>query len=181
MPIIKNIKEQFQQTKSTWGLYWRIYGGCRSILYSTYFLSALLFSLVCYPLWADKGRTSAWFDLCNSILPNIFGFTLGGYAILLAFGSSRFMELLAGDDPKEKGPSPFIQINASFLHFIVVQLIALVYSVFSLAWDIKQGFWAFLGFLLFSYALTTSIAAAFSILRLAKNFNDFVTHNKNDT
>jgi uncharacterized membrane protein YGL010W len=91
------------------------------------------------------------------------------------------MELLAGDDPKEKGPSPFIQINASFLHFIVVQLIALVYSVFSLAWDIKQGFWAFLGFLLFSYALTTSIAAAFSILRLAKNFNDFVTHNKNDT
>lgn len=84
------------------------------------------------------------------------------------------MELIAGDNKDEEGPSPFMKINATFLHFIIVQVIALLTSIFSLAWEIRTGYLAFAGFLLFSYALSVSIAAAFAILRLAKWYDEFI-------
>lgn len=177
MPIIRNIKKQFQGTKESWGIYWELYGGWKSIISSTYFLVALAFTLVCFPVWLNGNENWAWFNLSNSVLPNILGFTLGGYAILLAFGSSKFMELIAGDNPKEEGASPFMKINATFLHFIIVQVIALLISVFSLIWDFRTGIVAFIGFLIFSYAIATSTAAAFAILRLARWYDSFISSN----
>ncbi|WP_321495593.1 hypothetical protein [uncultured Desulfobacter sp.] len=180
MDFFPNIKTQFQGTLKSWRIYWELYGGLKSIFSSTYFLIAMFFTLICFPVWWSGNDDWAWFNLCNSVLPNILGFTLGGYAILLAFGSSKFMELIAGKQSKEGegDASPFMQINATFLHFIIVQVVALLVSVFSLVWDFRTGYMAFLGFLLFSYAISVSIAAAFAILRLSRWYDIFVSNNR---
>lgn len=179
MKFKQEIKKQFKGTRRSWSIYWKTYGGWRSIFSSTYFLSALIFTFLCFKAWVVESESWAWFNLCNSVLPNVLGFTLGGYAILLAFGSSKFMEAIAGDNPDEDGFSPFMEINATFLHFIIVQVVALIVSIFSLIWEFKTGLFAFFGFLLFSYAIAISIAAAFAILRLAKWYDDFITRKKN--
>lgn len=173
--FLLEIKKQWKGTKKSWSVYWQIYGGWPSILTSIYFLAALIFTLLCFKAWFVKNENWAWFDLSTSVLPNILGFTLGGYAILLAFGSSKFMEVIAGDNEKKDDISPFMKINATFLHFIIVQVIALILSAFALVWDLRTGFVAFFGYLSFSYAIMVSVAAAFAILRLASWYNEFIT------
>jgi len=182
MEIFKKLQDQYKGVFENLRLYWKLYGGSKSLIASPYLHLALLISFACKPVWNVDHEAWAWFDICNSVLPNILGFTLGGYAILLAFGSSKFMEVIAGDDPDEDGDSPFMTINATFLHFIIIQAIALIFSIIALAWNYSTGPVAFIGFFLFSYALTISIAAAFAILRLAKWYDNFITNErkKND-
>ena len=175
MGLTDKIKRQYSGTRRTWCLYWKLYGGWSAIISSVYLLGALLFTILCAPLWAKGYDNFAWFNLSNSVLPSILGFTLGGYAILLAFGNSSFMKTIAGQDEEENGkPSPFMEINSTFLHFIVVQVIALIFSVFSLAWDLRIGVIAFIGFFLFSYAITSALAAAFAILRITDWYDKFI-------
>jgi hypothetical protein len=195
MNYLEKIKKQFQGTRNTWGLYWELYGGLSAIFTSIYLWGALIFTILCAPLWLKNtplclydtplwiqvGERIAWFNLCNSVLPSILGFTLGGYAILLAFGGNDFMKVIAGQSEKEGGKrSPFMKINATFLHFIIIQVIALIFSIFCLAWNIRTGIVAFIGFFLFSYAITIALAAAFSILRLTDWYDQFMTVTNNN-
>ena len=76
-------------------------------------LTALL-----WPIWLEG--SIKWHELAIGIIPNILGFTLGGYAILLAFGNEKFMFLISGEFADKK-PSPFLVLNGAFVHFIVIQ------------------------------------------------------------
>ena len=180
LSLFRDIKKQYKGTCESWGLYWGIYGGWKSIIRSTYFWGAFFLTIICYPIWLTGSKDWAWFNVCNSILPNVLGFTLGGYAILLAFGSSRFMELIAGSDPDsdDEPASPFMMFNATFLHFIVVQVLSIVLSIISLAWDLRTGCFAFAGFLCFIYALAIAIAAALAILNMASSYDLFIANEK---
>ena len=103
--------------------------------------------------------------------------------MLLAFGSDKFKILLAGQDD-DGLPSPFMIINSTFIHFIIVQISSLFFALIGLAWGFKVGPYAFFGFTVFIYALATAVAAALAILRLTEWFDDFVknesrTNNQN--
>src|SRR5947207_15899152 len=55
-------------------------------------------------------------------------FTLAGYAMLIAFGDERFKALLTA--PSAEHPaSAFMAINATFMHFLVVQIVALLVAI----------------------------------------------------
>lgn len=172
--------------------YWRAYGGRRAITRSPYFIISVTLGMFCIP-WS---LSEPWWEKVIDIVPNMLGFTLGGYALLLALGSETFQKLIAkaGDD------EPVLRsISASFVHFILVQSFALVFSIMVMtlreplglvaeAWcssttihlygcslweELSQFTRALLGFagctLLF-YAIACSVAATFRIFRLVELF-----------
>lgn len=103
--------------------YWKGYGGCSALLSSPYFHIAIVLSLP-GAWWAP----SAWPDKVESIVPSLLGLSLAGYAILLALGSGDFFEKIR--KPKSNArPSTLEGISTAFLHFIIVQTLALVMAL----------------------------------------------------
>ena len=177
------------------GAYWRAYGGSDALLYSVYFHVALVACGLSYGFWT----VANWWDLVISIVPNLLGFTLGGYALLVAFLGEKFRRRISGRSVQEGGTtrdSPFLVMNASFAHFILVQALALAAAVISktahgtaehsllgavsAALHIPPSvlgtaaivFWG-ASFLLFSYALTLTAAAALAVFRVGTWLDKF--------
>jgi hypothetical protein len=61
-----------------------------------------------------------------------------------------------------------LNANATFVHFIVTQMIGLFMAVVGGVWSLEKGCFAFLGFLVFVYGLTLGVAAALNILWMSK-------------
>jgi len=195
-------KAQYSHLSEVLLSYWKSYGGMKTFLCSPYLHITIFLSLVMWPIWTQPN----WWELVISILPSVVGFSLGGYAIFTAFGNEDFKYAISGIDAnskKTKKYSPFIQANASFLHFIIVQLVALIFAVLaqariyhSLPSYMKgtieealtvKGFFVidaispllwFLSFSLFVYALSLAFAATFAIFRMALWFDESVTIQK---
>jgi hypothetical protein len=167
----------YRNVKDSLLLYWNIYGGWAALSKSPYLHLAIVASFFCFPIWSSPQKPY-WYDLPMATLPNLLGFTLGGYAILLAFGNEKFLMILCAKDDTET--SPFMNVNGAFVHFIVVQALAFFLSIFALCWNIKSGIFAFVGFTLFLYSLLTGVAAAFSVLRLGKWYDIFLERKYNE-
>ncbi|NDV20863.1 hypothetical protein GO013_15740 [Pseudodesulfovibrio sp. JC047] len=103
-----------------------------------------------------------------SILPDILGFSLGGYVIMVGFGDTEFIEALRGRESKESGPSIYMKINATFVHFIVVQAITLFMALASSAMGISaHPLVSLVGTFFLFYAIVTILAATFGVLTFA--------------
>lgn len=103
--------------------YWTIYGGVKALVLSPYLHIAATLTVV--TTYFKAGNKSAS-DLAVSVLPNLLGFTVGALAIVLAFSSASVFRTLA-----ERGNphSFFMKLTSSLIHFILVQVIALVTSI----------------------------------------------------
>lgn len=153
-------------------IYYNAYGGFLAFLRSPYWMLGLFVTLVGYRYWFYSTKP-IWYTIVIDIVPSLLGFTLGGYAILLAVGSDEFREFISGT--RKKGtPSAFMTINATFVHFILLQVVSLLLAIIGSGLKVKTGVYPFIGFFIFCYALMTSIAAAFALLRLAKIFDRFI-------
>jgi hypothetical protein len=175
------MKKFFTQHKAfceSWHIYWESYGGIRAVLRSPYFALAIVLSLGTYPIWLGKIEDFSWHDCSLSVLPDLLGFTLGGFAIWLAFGDDKFRRMLAGRESGEKA-SPFIRANATFLHFLVLQTVALLISIVGKVWQLDTGIPAFIGWTIFLYAVSTAFAAAMAIMRLSRWFDEYTASSKN--
>ncbi|MCU7932058.1 MAG: hypothetical protein KZQ90_14750 [Candidatus Thiodiazotropha sp. (ex Codakia rugifera)] len=180
--------------------YWYAYGGWIEVLVSPYFHLAIVINILTISQWTGDN----WHISIINIMPSLLGFSLGGYAILLSFGNDKFLERLTKpskgylkNKPKDifKMDSIYIKVNASFVHFILLQMIALLLAliyqsgVFShLAIDKKsmlltywpdypaflntvKHFYSFTTYLIFIYALVSAISLTFNIFRMAGWFN----------
>jgi hypothetical protein len=164
--------------------FWSDFGGLRAQFATPYFWAAVVASAALYPLWTKPG----WWQLALDMIPSLLGFSLGGFAIFLAFSNERFLSLIAGNAPDDKNGelSPYIQFANPFMHFIVVQLAALGIALFALSmskisppidttlqqWNEAARFvlWGF-GFLLLTYSMFTALAATAGIYDLVKVFD----------
>ena len=189
MFVLKKFRTAFVQTGTLYRNYWKSYGGAGAVISSPYFVFALFVSVACAGLWTGEN----WWDLPVSVLPNLIGFTLAGYAILLAFGDRRFLQILAnaqeaGDDGSRSG---FMQVSATFMHFLLVQILALLLAIFAksrptstwlwwvfdhsshgnilkiIRFSIAYCGWA-IGFAFFIYAICLAMAAVAAIFRIAR-------------
>ena len=162
--------------------YWSAYGGFRALLSSAYFHVAIVLTAILAPYWLYE----AWWDLSLSVLPNILGFTLAGFTIWLGFGDENFRQRLS-TLPQDGGKtSAFMGVSAGFLHFIVVQIIALLCAVWAKAMNfpLPDEHWLCpameflaptgyaIGFLLFIYALMAALAASLGVFRAASWYDD---------
>lgn len=193
----ENLRDSYGGFLDLLSQFWKAYGGWSSLASSPYLHGSLILTLIMGNTWLNAN----WWDTVSSILPNMLGFTLGGYAILIGFGDEQFKSIISGsEDPNEE--SPFIGISAAFAHFIIIQLSALLFALIvkslyfmpkpeSLLGRIldKIPFWNdileysnpifwFMGYLLFVYALSLAMASTFAVFRLSRWFDDY-HNNKN--
>ncbi|GCD50339.1 hypothetical protein [Acetobacter pasteurianus] len=122
------IKEQYKGVEKVFCDYFNIYGGFLSLISSPYLHLALFLSIISFGLWSTDG----WWDLPLSILPSLISFTLAGYAMLTALGNDQFRAKMARTIPPHQ-ESVFMQVSASFAHFIIVQTIGLLLALISKA------------------------------------------------
>ena len=164
-------------------------------------LAGLILALTWNTWWAPQcgkdGACVGWWDQNISVLPNLLGFTLGGFAIFIGFGDEKFRAILADPEPEQPGKPAtdnsntlsnlYIGLCASFVHFILVQAIALLFAIVAKSWwfytpymDSFRGWLPALnavggaiGYGLFLYALTCVLAATMHVFRIAKMYARF--------
>jgi hypothetical protein len=184
---------------STIAEYWRCYGGVRALVRSPYLHMALAAAIVLSPAWYSR----EWWNTVTAVLPNIVGFSIGGYAIWIGFGDERFKAIIAGPSATSE-ISPYMRVSATFSHFVVVQLAAIAWAIGAGAFyfDASDYAWAraiarglgtnwshiatvlrvlggFFGFWLFMYALTSALATVFAIFEVAGWYDSFRAMNAN--
>lgn len=165
--------------------YWNAYGGFSALVRSFYLHAALIITVICTNAWLTAG----WWDQVTSILPNVLGFTLGGFAIFISFGDEKFRQLLAEPDEDDaEAPTAYVQLCSTFVHFILVQIIALLFAIIAKSthfpWEKSPDFFkaalpwlngavGFVGYTLFIYSLTSALAATMHVFRIASMYETF--------
>jgi hypothetical protein len=173
---------QFAPFRSRLKRYFVAYGGWRAVFGSPLFLFSCAVTGLSYANWRDDG----WSALSQSLIPSILGFSLGTYAILFSLITNRIKRALRAAQ-NTQGVSALEEINATFFHFILVQVIALIWA-FLFRGSALVDFAHFassrvpsaiaifesvriigsaLGFLLLIYSVTLIVAAALAVYRLA--------------
>src|SRR3989338_3388099 len=191
--MMQKIKKAYIGVFDIIGRYWRDYGSWSALVFSPFFHIAILFTIFLSHFWLEE----AWWDVALSVLPNIIGFALGGYAIWLGFGDEQFRRLISEREDNDE-TSPYLQVSAAFAHFIIVQLVALCSALIAKAtnFPLTADHWISnflrsqdvtasymhesiapifygIGFLLFVYALMTAVAATLAVLRVASWFDKY--------
>lgn len=183
--------------KGPLSMYWEAYGGWPALFTSKYFWCSIVLTPLCYTFWSDDSES--FVAMALSALPNLLGFALGGYAVWLALGDQKLKKLLSEYDENSDisidNPSDFMIVNATFVHFIILQIISLMYMIILKANSFAQIFVLFtnnvsmnecmmsflkslptlaygFGFFLFVYSILSMLAATFAVFKIAKWSDD---------
>jgi hypothetical protein len=162
---------------------WASSGGWRSTVRSFDFRLALVVWILSSPFWLG----SKWPDQIIAVLPNLLGFTLGGFAIFLGFGSDEFKGAIATPDERT---SPYLSVSAAFMLFVSFQVAALLWAIVAsalFAWPIPQVLQPWetwiqvsakvgggIGYFLFCYSVALILRAAVRIFRLSRWYNTYL-------
>ena len=172
--------------KNSFKMYWEAYGGYHAFWASYYCLISLVITLLCAHTWLNNEK---WVDIPLSTLPSLLGFTLAGYSIWLSVGNEKLKILLAKKKSEEEYSS-FMKINASFIHFIILQILALICAIilkfnsvsfiiyrseiyisfyldFYLLIDYITYSFKAISFFIYIYSIMTMLAAVLGIFRIA--------------
>jgi hypothetical protein len=169
--------------------YWKTYGGWIALFTSPYLHFAalaaanIIYFSPAYALW----------DTTLSIVPSMLGFSLAGYAIIMAIGAGQFQEFVARAGGREH--SVMGRISAAYIHFMTVQVLALSAAVLAQAlhepvsswWHSKFAaqnsfglvsngvplFIRFVGNSCAIYPVTAALAATFHVFLLIQIFVEY--------
>lgn len=184
MPTSHEAKTDLQIAK----LAWENMGGMRQLLKSFDFRLAIVATLLCWPAWITCG----WWEGPISVVPSLLGFTLGGFAIFLGFGSDQFKELIASED---EAKSEYLSVSSAFLFIVATQVLALLYAIISQAlWIPTPRLLGFLipalpylnsaawmiGYFLYIFGVILSLRAAIRIFRVSRWYNSFLVANSTE-
>jgi hypothetical protein len=156
------MKRQYKAFFSIFYVYWKIYGGWKAMLFSPYFHFSVLIALIAYSLWS---KSSEWSTIALSAIPNILGFSIGAFAVILSFGQGALDRLKNPNEAKSR----YLSLIASFVHFIVIQALSLIVAMIGKTWT--NCVIGFFGTLLCAYAVLLAVAASFRLFRLARVYN----------
>jgi hypothetical protein len=143
--------------------YWAVYGGFRALLQSPYLhISAILTVIT----WGFRASNHSASEIAVGVLPNLLGFTVGALAIVLAFSSAAVFATLA-----ERGApqSFFMRLTGSLIHFIMIQVLALVSAIIARMTD--KTFMDFVSLFLLFYAVIVTFAAGLQLFLTAVIYN----------
>jgi cytochrome bd-type quinol oxidase subunit 2 len=170
--------EYWKNQAETVKQYWSIYGGFRALFKSPYFVASILLTTVTGFFWAANNKGEYLVkasDLAISAIPNLLGFTVGALAIVLAFSSAKIFKLLAEEgDPQ----SYFMKLTSNLVHFILVQVIALICGIVakitdSRALDVLTLFFLF-------YAILVTFSTALQLFLTAQVYNAHTSLDRED-
>jgi hypothetical protein len=114
-------------------------------------------------------------EIAVAVLPNLLGFTVGALAIVLAFSSADIFKTIAeGGRPK----SFFMKLTANLVHFILVQVLALLTGIVAKIVGGRALDYVALFFLF--YAVLIVFSAAVQLFQTAGIYNMRASLLKND-
>lgn len=172
------IKKQWKGVLDIFQRYWKSYGGLSALVSSPYLHISLLLTILTYSYWSDN----EWWAQSLAVLPTLMGFTIGGFTIFLGLGSANFHSIMVRTNEGELiDKSPYMIIIGSFVHFVLVQMLAIITAVLAnaasytpipnfISADINKalvviiGVWGY-GLFIYSLLLTTSVC--FAIYRMS--------------
>ncbi len=164
----------YKDVGKTFRVYWVAYGGWDALWRSPYLQVSALLAVALCPLWTSA--PVRLYDLAISVVPSMLGFSVGGYAILIAFGDEDFRLRISGADP-DGTQSPFMVANAAFVHFIVVCVAAMLLSLLGKAWDLRCAY-CFIASVAFVYSIACALASAFAIFQVASWYDKYAVAEK---
>ena len=181
---LDEVKNSYSGISKIFRRYWKAYGGGRALILSPYLHLSVLLTAAMYPLWIK----TKWWDIAISVAPSILGFSLAGYAIWLALGDNKFRRLISETDSGDLDDiSPFMSVNAAFVHFMLLQVTSLITSLLIKAHmdnietlSFFPGMISAFGFMIFIYSILCVLAATFAILRVSSWYEMFVTANSDN-
>jgi hypothetical protein len=176
-------KGTFQTFTRVLERYFSDYGGWTSLWHSPFVRLSFILNCALYSLWLE----CKWPELSMTVLPNLLGFSLGVYALLFSLMSPRLRKALKAL-PNSSGISYLREVNATFFHFILVQVIGIIWAIgfrqsllvdlFSktLNWHpgAEKALWglsmvgSFCGAFLLIYSILLIVAASLAVFRLAR-------------
>ncbi len=188
--------KQYKSVAGIYGDYWHAYGGINKLLTSPYLHMAFVLLMLTAPSWSGiwvigSKAGEGWWDQSIAVLPNLLGFTLGGFAIFIGFGDEKFRALLS-EQASKGAVNDYVELCAHFVHFITVQAVALMVAIlvksfhfYSSIFDpvrdwlpLLNGIVGALGYLLFLYALTSVLAATMHVFRIARLYSVFQSQSR---
>jgi hypothetical protein len=144
----------------------------RAIISSPYLHVSIACAGICFPLWWGSQE---WSGIALGAIPNILGFSIGAFAVILSFGQGALESMKDRDEAKSR----YLGLIASFVHFIIIQSMSLVVSILGKAWPSRII--GFIGTTLALYAILLAVAASFRLFRLARVYNQMPqSHLKGD-
>jgi hypothetical protein len=180
--IARKLSEPYKGVAVVLGRYWRSYGGLSAFILSPYLHVALFLTAALSPYWLEQ----SWWTLATNILPSVLGFSLGGFAIWLGLGDDDFRTLITRR-PTNDEPSPYMEVSSAFVHFVAIQMAALLAAIIAQATqftldpifgdlrdfvpNVLAPIGYAIGFLLFLYSLLSVLATALAVFRVASWFD----------
>ena len=179
----------YADVKSIIQRYWFAYGGWLAVVKSPY----LHLSLILLALTSHYWLTSPWWEQPLSVVPSLLGFSLGGLAMLLSFGSAKFQAFISErDEGCDSDRSALISVSASFVHFMLLQLLALLIAItfkslyFCAPWLVPirpfivacSILFSAIGYLIFLYSILAMVAAVLAVFRMTSWFETFQNSNR---
>ncbi len=187
---MNSLKNSYQDVFEIFQYYWKIYGGWKALFASPYLHIAIFLLALTQHQWLSRG----WWEQSLSILPNLLGFSLGGFAIFLGLGDEQFRAILAEKDQEEKY-SAYTFVSATFVHFLLIQCLGIIFALLAnaLAYQpmwlndkymiyftyITPIFWG-IGYLFLLYAITSMMAVVMAIFRCSRWYEKYQEINQQD-
>lgn len=165
-------------------LYWSAYGEFQALVRSPYLHAATALLVLTAHTWLY----TEWWTTSIGALPTMLGFTVAAFAVFIGFGDEQYRALLAAPDEENPGaPSIYVSLCSTFVHFIVVQALALLAALLAQSWafylpcldpirpivTVLNVIGGAIGFGLFLYAVTSVIAVTMHVLRIASMYEQF--------
>ena len=114
-------KDLFRQIN----VYWKEYGSWSGFLASPF----VHISAVSTALYATGYLNVDWQNLALTALPTLLGFSLAAYTITFTLMGSALHRALSAAIDKKSGISLIRIVNSTFFHVVMVQSVALVFSI----------------------------------------------------
>lgn len=182
---LQNYKEKLGHNLRPFQYYWNQYARTGGVFTSLYFLSGFCLACLSFRLWIEP----KWWEIPLTILPNLLGFTITAYAVVLALNSNELFDALAYE--KNDSISPLTEINVTFVHFILVQTTTLILAILSKGMyfqiDIELDFiinaiswggiaFGFVGVWLFWYSISMIVSVTFTLMFIGKKLDKITKH-----
>jgi hypothetical protein len=100
-------------------------------------------------------------------LPNLLGFSVGAYSILVTVGAFSELKIIF----KEHEQSYFVEVCTSFLHFVVIQVFCIILSIIYQSIGnipIISHIAAFAIWTTFLYSILTTLSIAFYLWMMGR-------------
>ena len=144
--------------------YWEVYGGWRALFSSPYFILAeAATNILVYSAGPCNGLFDKWAGVAVGVASSMLAFSLGTLTIFMTISDKETLNELRDGGARD---SAFMNIVFTLFHFIVVQVVALVFSMLSIGLPI--ALFVVASMLATFYSVFCALAAAVVILGVGR-------------